>query len=86
MLATLFFASSLTLAYLSSQRSDAPESLLEGAQVVETAIDEAPVVDDEMPISEMPSLESAEDVTLAPASDGDLPALEEGVPADEDVE
>jgi len=85
-LATLFFASSLTLAYLSSQRSDAPESLLEGAQVVETAIDEAPVVDDEMPISEMPSLESAEDVTLAPASDGDLPALEEGVPADEGVE
>ena len=29
-LATLFFASSLTLAYLSSQRSDAPDSLLEG--------------------------------------------------------
>ena len=40
-LATLFFASSLTLAYLSSQRSDAPESLLEGAPIVETAIDEA---------------------------------------------
>jgi preprotein translocase subunit SecG len=61
-LATLFFASSLTLAYLSSQRSVAPESLLEGAPVVETAIDETPVVNEEMPISDMPSLEPVEDV------------------------
>jgi len=76
-LATAFFASSLTLAYLSSQRSAAPESLLEDAAVVEPAADEVPVVNEEMPISDMPSLEPAEDVNQAPASDSDLPALEE---------
>ena len=85
-LATLFFASSLTLAYLSSQRSVAPESLLEGAPVVETEIDEAPVVNEEMPISDMPSLEPVEDVTPAPASDGDLPALEDEVATEEGAE
>ena len=76
-LATAFFASSLTLAYLSSQRSVAPDSLLEGAPVVETAVDEAPVVDDEMPISDMPSLEPSDDVAQEPAIEADLPALEE---------
>jgi len=85
-LATLFFASSLTLAYLSSQRSVAPESLLEGAPVVETAIDEAPVVNEEMPISDMPSLEPVGDVTQAPAADGDLPALEEEAATEEGAE
>jgi len=85
-LATLFFASSLTLAYLSSQRSDAPESLLEGAPVVEAEIDEVPVVNEEMPISDMPSLEPVEDVTQAPASDGDFPALEEEATAEEGAE
>jgi len=34
-LATAFFASSLTLAYLSAQQSSAPESLLESAPAVE---------------------------------------------------
>ena len=34
-LATAFFATSLTLAYLSSQRTGAPESLLEGAPALE---------------------------------------------------
>lgn len=34
-LATMFFASSLGLAYLSSQEAERPESLLEGAQEIE---------------------------------------------------
>ena len=85
-LATAFFASSLTLAYLSSQRSDAPESLLEGAPVVETEADEAPVIDEETPISDMPSLEPAEDGIETPALDADLPALEEESAAEEGTE
>jgi preprotein translocase subunit SecG len=83
-LATAFFASSLTLAYLSSQRSDAPDSLLEGAPVVEAAVEEAPVIDEgETPISDMPSLEPAEDGIETPALDADLPALEEETAVEE---
>ncbi len=82
-LATAFFASSLTLAYLSSQRGEAPDSLLEGAPVVETEVDEPPVVNEEMPISDMPSLEPAEDVNQDPALEGDLPALEEEAAVEE---
>jgi preprotein translocase subunit SecG len=76
-LATAFFASSLTLAYLSSQRSDGPESLLEDAAIIEPAVEEAPVINDDVPVSDMPSLESAEDAGLAPTEDDGLPALEE---------
>lgn len=79
-LATAFFASSLTLAYLSSQRSDAPESLLEGAPAVEAEIDEAPVTSDELPVSDMPSLEPAEGSSEPPV----LPALED-LPVDEEA-
>ena len=71
--ATLFFASSLTLAYLSSQRSAAPTSLLEDAAVVEAeaeAFDQE--LSDETPVSDMPELESSEE----PGSI-DLPELEE---------
>lgn len=39
-MATAFFASSLALAYMSSQRSEAPESLIETAPVVEEAVEE----------------------------------------------
>jgi preprotein translocase subunit SecG len=85
-LATAFFASSLTLAYLSSQRNDAPESLLEGAPVVEAEVEEAPVIDAETPISDMPSLEPAEDVIETPALDTDLPALEQETPVEEGSE
>ena len=85
-LATAFFASSLTLAYLSSQRSEAPESLLEGAPVIETEVDEAPIIDEETPISDMPSLEPAEDINQAPAVDADLPALDEETAVEEGTE
>jgi len=71
-LATAFFATSLTLAYISSQRSGAPESLLEG--LPETVIEEqVPVVepadDDEVPALEVEG--------IAPiVEDAEIPALE----------
>lgn len=73
--ATAFFISSLALAYLSSQATSAPASLLEGAPVVETTSDGVPDLSDEMPVSDdLPALEAAEDV-VEEASD--LPVLEE---------
>lgn len=68
--ATLFFVSSLTLAYLSSQGSAAPASLLEDAPAVEVEVDEVPELSDEMPVSDMPALEPTDDSV-------ELPTLEE---------
>lgn len=75
--ATLFFISSLTLAYLSSQGSSAPSSLLDDAQAIEAEADtEAlPAFSDEVPVSDMPTLEPAGDAIdmpaiEAPAADG----------------
>ncbi|MGB5333604.1 MAG: preprotein translocase subunit SecG [Woeseiaceae bacterium] len=68
--ATLFFVSSLTLAYLSSQGSAEPASLLEDAPIVEVAPETAPALSDELPVSDLPSLEPTEDPL-------DLPALEQ---------
>jgi preprotein translocase subunit SecG len=88
-LATAFFASSLTLAYLSSQQATSPTSLLEGAtELEEPAVidavdgDELPSTDlatDELPSTDLPSTE------LPPAEE--LPAVDEtpeaGDPADD---
>lgn len=80
--ATAFFISSLALAYLSSQATSAPASLLEGAPVVETTSDGVPDLSDEMPVSDdLPALEAAEDV-VEEASD--LPVLEEEAAADQE--
>ena len=68
--AAAFFISSLTLAYLSTQATSAPTSLLESTPVSETEIAPAPELSDEMPVSDLPELESAED-------DVELPDLEE---------
>ena len=68
--ATAFFVSSLTLAYLSSQGSATPSSLLEDAPVVEVEADEVPELSDEMPVSDMPSMEPTDDSV-------ELPTLEE---------
>jgi preprotein translocase subunit SecG len=71
--ATLFFVSSLTLAYLSSQRSATPTSLLEDAAIVEAEVEAFDQeLSDETPVSDMPELESSEE----PGSI-DLPELEE---------
>jgi len=73
--ATAFFISSLTLAYLSSQTTAAPTSLLEDAPAVETSTDVVPPLSDEMPVSDdLPALEAAED---AIEESVDLPVLEE---------
>ena len=78
--ATAFFISSLTLAYLSSQATSAPTSLLEDAPVVETSADEAPALSEEMPVSDdLPALEASEEVVEEAV---DLPALDEE-PADD---
>jgi len=68
--ATLFFVSSLTLAYLSSQGSAQPSSLLEDAPIVEVEPENLPELSEEMPVSDLPSLEPTEDPL-------DLPSLEE---------
>jgi preprotein translocase subunit SecG len=78
--ATAFFVSSLTLAYLSSQSSSAPASLLEGAPVVEETSDEVPALSDEMPVADdLPALEAPEGVI---EDSGDLPELEEDPASD----
>jgi preprotein translocase subunit SecG len=82
-LATAFFISSLTLAYLSSQRSEAPESLLEGAPVIEEAVDEVPG-DSDLPITDVPSLEPLEEAESLPAVDDELPTLEDSSTVTED--
>lgn len=68
--ATLFFATSLTLAYLSSQAATAPESILEQAPAqAEEAVDEVPAVEDDLPAledDELPAMDDADDS----ASDG----------------
>ncbi len=80
-LATAFFATSLTLAYLSSQRTTGPESLLENAPAVETeqALPAAPPTDEQLPAA-LPELEDAEPA----AEDPGLPALDEEDPASEE--
>ena len=72
--ATLFFVSSLALAYLSSQATDAPSSLLENAAPVEETVEEVPAISEDTPVSDLPELEATEDSS-------DLPALEEEDPA-----
>jgi len=77
--ATAFFVSSLTLAYLSSQTSSAPTSLLDDAPVVETTTEEVPALSDEMPVSDdLPALEAAEEPAV------DLPELEEEPAGDQE--
>ena len=80
-LAAAFFATSLTLAYLSSQRTSGPESLLENAPAVETeqALPAAPPADEQLPAA-LPELEDAESA----AEDPGLPALDEEDPASEE--
>ncbi len=80
-LAAAFFATSLTLAYLSSQRTSGPESLLENAPAVETeqALPAAPPADEQLPAA-LPELEDAEPA----AEDPGLPVLDEEDAASEE--
>jgi preprotein translocase subunit SecG len=82
-LATAFFISSLTLAYLSSQRAEAPEeSLLEGAPAAEEQIDDAVPEEADMPVPDLPSLDEGELTGDEPVADDELPSLDEA-PAEE---
>lgn len=84
-LATAFFASSLALAYISSQRSQGPDSLLEAAPA---AGEQAPAAQgnaespatgsDEAPATDMPAVDGSAQETNG--SD-DLPELDEHKPA-----
>ena len=76
--ATLFFVSSLTLAYLSSQSTSAPSSLLEDAPPpIEAPVEVVPELSEEMPVSDLPSLEPTDD-------QADLPALDEPATPDQE--
>jgi preprotein translocase subunit SecG len=78
-LATAFFATSLALAYIASQTSGAPESLLEDMPVMESSepVEEAPPMDDEAPA--LPELDSA-----APdVEDGEAPPVTDQPEAEE---
>jgi preprotein translocase subunit SecG len=74
-LATAFFATSLTLAYLSSQRGTTPDSLLESLPATE--------VEQQMPVAEPANdgVPSLDDVTTE-AEDAAIPALETEIPDD----
>jgi preprotein translocase subunit SecG len=76
-MATVFFVSSLGLAYLSSQHSGTPDSLLENAPPV---IEEP--AEDTAPTDDLPELGGTPMPAEEPASD-DLPILEQ--PAEEPV-
>lgn len=78
-LATLFFASSLGLAYLSSQRAGGPESLLDAmpATTVEEAVETAGDGVDAVPSAdEIPSLEALPEPAESDTIE-DLPVVEE---------
>ena len=76
-LATAFFATSLTLAYLSSQRSVGPESLLEGVPAVEAEEQEAPVIEADEAATDMPSLDQADEAAEDAVDKSGMPVLEE---------
>lgn len=81
-LATAFFASSLTLAYMSSQRPDGPSSLLEGSEPVAATIDAGPAEGDTVPVGstsadELPSLDVELPVEDDAAIEYDLPVISE---------
>jgi preprotein translocase subunit SecG len=74
-LATAFFASSLTLAYLSSQRGVEQESLLGDAVPVEEV--QAAPEEEVVPDVDMPVLEPADEAPVTEEEDAEMPALEE---------
>jgi preprotein translocase subunit SecG len=69
-LATAFFATSLTLAYLSSQHTSTEESLIDPSQAVEEQIEEAPAIVAEPADDNIPALDAA-------TEESDVPALDE---------
>ena len=79
-LATAFFATSLTLAFLSSQRGAAPESLIETAPGVEIEQPEAQTPSTDLPA---PGLLPTLDDVAPTVEDSGLPTLDEEEAAEE---
>lgn len=77
-LATAFFATSLGLAYISSQRSGVPESILENAPAAE--VEQAAPAPEAGAIPDLPALDEGSEA----AGEADLPALDEPVSGDPD--
>ena len=84
-LATAFFVSSLTLAYLSSQRTTGPTSLLDDAPAVEQEAEAVPLEDGEVEVP-LPGVQEPADgeIGALPSLDEEAPA--EDAPAEEDAE
>ncbi len=91
-LATVFFASSLTLAYMSSQHSTGPESLLEDAPVLEAPLEpeltgtdgssDGGELSDAGGFPELPGFEGSDPA----ADDREMPSLEFDEPVKDDSE
>ena len=75
-MATLFFVSSLTLAYMSSQRATTVDSLLESAPPVQEEAD-APAAEEELPAVDdvLPELPDEANGAAAEELDAELPEL-----------
>ena len=84
-LATAFFVSSLTLAYLSSQRTTGPTSLLDEAPAVEQEAEAVPLEEGEVEVPLPGSVEepAEEAMDALPSLDEETPS--EDVSADEDA-
>ena len=83
MLATAFFVSSLTLAYISSQRTTGTESLLEDTLATESPLEPGMTGSDEaFGDEDFPELPEIGGVDPA-ADDGEMPALEPDQPLED---
>jgi preprotein translocase subunit SecG len=83
-LATAFFASSLTLAYISSQRPRGPESILEDSLATEAPLEAEPSSSDDVPVDEdfpdLPEVEAAD----ASTDDDEMPSLGPDEPGEDE--
>ncbi len=84
-LATAFFASSLTLAYLSSQRTTGPDSLLEGATPIGERADAADESED-LSLPDIPAQEPEANSGELPSLEDELPTLDDGTPVQDDTQ
>ncbi|MDZ7643763.1 MAG: preprotein translocase subunit SecG [Woeseiaceae bacterium] len=78
LLATAFFATSLALAYMSSQSSDAPQSLMESAPQPAQQQEPPPATssgDESLP--DLPAMDESADTPAGEPSDDTMPALQE---------
>ena len=85
-LATAFFASSLTLAYISSQRSTGPESILEDSLATEAPLEAESSSTDDVSVDEdfpdLPEIDDADGST----DDGEMPSLGPDEPVEDEGE